>query len=395
MQPLVKTALLEELDRLRSQGLYRTLRRVDGEQGSSVAVDGKRRILLCSNNYLGLANHPALKKAASEALERFGCGSGASRLISGTMALHQDLEERVAAFKGTEAALIFNSGFQANTGIIPALVEREDAVFSDALNHASIIDGCRLSRAKVHIYRHCDPDHLGSLLQREAQARRKLIVTESVFSMDGDLAPLADIVSHAERYGALLMVDEAHATGLFGPHGAGLAQELGLQDGVDIQMGTFSKALGSFGAYVAGSKAMIELLVNRARPFIYSTSLPPPVLGASLAAVDLVEKDRSLRDSLWSNVRFAKQELASLGLGKEAAESPIFPIVIGDPEKTLQAATALDERGVFVQAIRPPTVPAGTSRLRLTVMATHSRQELQTALIALSEVLRLSGPKDG
>jgi glycine C-acetyltransferase len=385
----------QELDRLRTEGLYRTLRRVEGAQESSVVLEGQRRLLLCSNNYLGLANHPVLKKAASIALDRYGCGSGASRLISGTMELHQALEDRVASFKRTQASLIFNSGFQANIGIISALMGPGDLILSDALNHASIIDGCRLSRADVWIYRHRDLNQLETLLQKGMQKKKRLIVTESVFSMDGDLAPLREIVELSEKYGTLLMVDEAHGTGVFGESGGGLVEAHGLQERVPIQMGTFGKALGSFGAYVAGPSTMIELLVNRARSFIYSTSLPPTVLAASYAAIDLVEEDRLRRENLRGNTRFLSEGLVRLGLAKKEAQSPIFPIIVGEPERAVALGQKLYERGIFVQPIRPPTVPPGTSRIRLTVMATHSQGELESALKALSEVSSEMGGLSG
>ena len=351
-------------------------------------IDGRPRLLLCSNNYLGLATHPALKEAAMAALERYGCGSGASRLISGTMELHRALEAKVASFKRAEAALIFNSGFQANLGVISALTGPGDLILSDALNHASIIDGCRLSKAEVKIYRHLDLNQLESFLQRGDENKRRLVVTESVFSMDGDLAPLKEIVTLTEHHGAMLMVDEAHATGIFGESGSGLVQELGLSDRVAIQMGTFSKALGSFGGFVAGSKTLIELLINRARSFIYSTSLPPSVLAASHAAVDLVQRDRWLRDRLWGNVRFLNDGLVRLGILKNGSPSAIFPIMVGSPVAALELGEKLFERGLFVQPIRPPTVPLGTSRLRLTVMATHKHEELERALETLGEVCR-------
>ena len=279
-----------ELRRLREAGLYRTLRRVDGDQGPTLLLDGREVVNFSSNNYLGLANHPALREAAKAAIDRYGCGSGASRLISGNMALHEELEAKIAEFKGTEAALVFNSGFQANTGIIPALVGPDDVVFSDALNHASIIDGCRLARAKIVVYEHCNMDQLQRGLQEAPSDGRKLIVTESLFSMDGDEAPLAEIVELAERYGAVVMIDEAHATGVYEPNGAGLIAKLGLGERVLVQMGTLGKALGGFGAYIAGSRALRELLINRCRSFVFTTSLPPAVMAMGIAAIELGSK---------------------------------------------------------------------------------------------------------
>jgi 8-amino-7-oxononanoate synthase len=280
-----------ELEELARASLYRRLRLVGGEQGPVLTVDGREVLNFSSNNYLGLANHPDLAAAAKDAIDRYGCGSGASRLISGNMTLHEELEAKLAEFKGTEAALVFNSGFQANTGVLSTLAREDDAIFSDALNHASIIDGCRLSRAKTVIYAHCDLDNLEDVLKRAAHARRKLIVTESIFSMDGDQAPLAGIIDLAERYGASVMVDEAHATGLFGALGAGVVAKLGLGDRVLVQMGTLGKALGGFGAYVAGSRPLRDLLINRCRSFIFTTSLPPAVMAMALAAIDLVQRE--------------------------------------------------------------------------------------------------------
>ena len=287
----------KELDSLKQAGLYRTLRRVDGDQGPTLLLDGREVVNFSSNNYLGLANHPALREAAKAAIDRYGCGSGASRLISGNMALHEELEAKIAEFKGTEAALVFNSGFQANTGVIPALVGPDDVVFSDALNHASIIDGCRLARAKIVVYEHCNMDQLQRGLQEAPRDGRKLIVTESLFSMDGDEAPLAEIVELAERYGAVVMIDEAHATGVYEPNGAGLIAKLDLGGRVLVQMGTLGKALGGFGAYIAGSRALRELLINRCRSFIFTTSLPPAVMAMAIAAIELVRKEPERRAS--------------------------------------------------------------------------------------------------
>ena len=290
-----------ELQELKNAALYRTLRSVEGDQGPVLTVDGREVLNFSSNNYLGLANHPKLASAAKEAIDRYGCGSGASRLISGNMTLHEELERRIAEFKGSEAALVFNSGFQANVGILSTLAGDGDAILSDALNHASIIDGCRLSRAKTFVYPHCDLDRLASLLKQAERCRRKLIVTESIFSMDGDEAPLAAIVELAERYGASVMVDEAHATGLFGAGGAGVVAKLGLGDRVLVQMGTLGKALGGFGAYVAGSQALRELLINRCRSFVFTTALPPAVMAMAIAALDLVQSEPERREALWDN----------------------------------------------------------------------------------------------
>ncbi len=375
-----------ELERLKRAGLYRKLRRVEGDQGPTLVVDGREVINFSSNNYLGLANHPALCVAAKSAIDRYGCGSGASRLISGNMTLHEELERKIAEFKGTEAALVFNSGFQANTGIVSTLVGEGDAVFSDALNHASIIDGCRLSRAKMAVYGHLDMNRLEHELKQAPSARRKLIVTETLFSMDGDEAPLADIVRLAERYGAMVMVDEAHATGVYEPNGAGLVAKLGLGEGVFAQMGTLGKALGGFGAYIAGSKALRDLLINRCRSFIFTTSLPPAVMAMAIAAIDLVGKEPGRRKILAYNSERLRAGLRGLGYLLRDSGRQILPLMVGDASRCMELSQRLLERGVFAHGIRPPTVPPGTSRLRITVMATHTAEQINQALKIFAEV---------
>jgi len=369
-----------ELSRLTEAGLYRKLRRVEGDQGPTLILDGREVINFSSNNYLGLANHPALGEAAKSAIDRYGCGAGASRLISGNMTLHEELESKIAEFKGTEAALVFNSGFQANTGVISTLVGKGDAVFSDALNHASIIDGCRLSRAKAAVYAHLDMNQLEHELKQSQSVRRRLIVTESLFSMDGDEAPLADIVDLAERYGAMLMADEAHATGVYEPNGAGLVAKIGLGDRVLVQMGTLGKALGGFGAYVAGSKALRELLINRCRSFIFTTSLPPAVMAMAIAAIGLVEREPQRRQALRGNSAALRGGLAALGYALGGSRSQILPLIVGDAQQCMKLSQRLLDRGVFAQGIRPPTVPPGTSRLRITLMATHTDEQVDQAL---------------
>ena len=336
--------------------------------------------MLSSNNYLGLANHPALTRAAQDALERFGCGAGASRLISGSMELHHELEDRLARLKHTEAALAFPTGYQANVGTLSALMEPGDTILSDALNHASIIDGCRLSRATTLVFRHNDMDHLAELLASCSAAGRRLIVTDSLFSMDGDIAPLAEMSRLARDYDAWLMVDEAHATGVFGPHGAGVVEELGLSSTVEIQMGTLGKALGGFGAYVAGSRHLIDWLVNRARSFVYTTALPPSVAATAIAALDIVAQEPERRRRLWNTTAFLADQLSKLGYKLGNSRSQILPLIIGDAGQTMTLAAALLERGIFAQGIRPPTVPAGTSRIRVTPMATHTTQDMQQAV---------------
>lgn len=367
--------LAGRIEDLRRQGRYRRLR----------ILAGRAPVLdLSSNNYLGLAGHPALKRAAAEALERHGCGAGASRLLSGTLPLHAELETALAAFKRTEAALVFGSGYHANLGVIPALAGPGDTVLSDELNHASIIDGCRLSRARVQAFRHRDVGHLEELLAA-APAGQRLIVTDSVFSMDGDLAPLEAIVTLARRYHGWVMVDEAHATGVFGPGGAGVVEALGLQGQVEIQMGTLSKALGSFGAYVAGSRALIDWLINRARSFIFSTALPPSILGAARAALAIVRDEPERRRRLWDNARRLSEGLSRLGYRLGDTASPIVPVLIGDEARTMALSAALLERGVFAQGIRPPTVPPGTARLRVTPTAVLTDADLERALLAFAE----------
>ena len=372
---------------IRGRGLYRHLRTIDGPEDAEVVVDGRRALLFCSNNYLGLANDPAVVGAAQGAAERYGAGSGSSRLISGTLAIHAKLEEQIAQWKGAERALVFSSGYHANLGAIQTLVGRGDLVLSDELNHASLIDGCRLARADVRVYPHKDLEALEREL-RAASARRVLIVTDSVFSMNGDRAPLVEICDLAERHGAAVMVDEAHGTGVMGPSGSGLVEELDLRGRVLVEMGTLSKALGSFGAYVAGSRALTELLVNRARTFIFTTGLPPAAVGAAAAAIDIVQREPERRSRLWRNARALHRAIAAAGIATVPLESPILPIVLGDEARTMRACERLLERGVFVQGIRPPTVPEGTSRLRVTVMATHTEEQIERAGRALAETIQ-------
>ena len=386
--------LQTELENLRDKGLYRSLRRVAGDQGSTLFIDGREVINFSSNNYLGFANHPALRTAAKNAIDRYGCGSGASRLISGNMTLHEELEDKISELKGTEAALVFNSGFQANTGVIPVLVGEGDVILSDALNHASIIDGCRLSRSKVVVYGHCNMDQLELALKQAPIGGRKLIVTESLFSMDGDEVPLADIVGLAEKYGAIVMVDEAHATGVYEPNGAGLVAKLGLGERILIQMGTLGKALGGFGAYIAGTKALRELLINRCRSFIFTTSLPPAVMAMGIAALDLLKKEPERRQKLRDSCEQLRAGLNALGFTLGNSQSQILPLMVGDATRCMLLSESLLENGVFAQGIRPPTVPAGTSRLRITLMATHAQEQIEQALKIFAEVARTSRIED-
>ncbi|MBI4464891.1 MAG: 8-amino-7-oxononanoate synthase [Acidobacteria bacterium] len=377
----------ETLDVLKQAGQWRKLRDLEGAPGPRILLNGRSVLLLCSNNYLGLATEERVKQAAHEALDALGCGATGSRLISGNLEPYRTLEQELAEFKGTEAALVFPSGYQANLGTVSALVGAGDCIFSDALNHASLIDGSRLSGAEVLVYGHCDPDHLEDKLAQRATARRKLILTESVFSMDGDLAPLNDLVLLAKKYGALLMVDEAHATGVFGPTGAGRIEELGLQQQVDIQMGTFSKALGSLGGYIAASQDLVSYLIQRARSFVFTTGLPPAVLAASTAALRIVSQEPESREKLWRNARRLRNGLEQMGFELGPSQSQILPLLLGEERRTMTAGRFLLRHGVFVQGIRPPTVPVGTARLRISATAAHSEAEVEEALEAF---MRLS-----
>jgi glycine C-acetyltransferase/8-amino-7-oxononanoate synthase len=371
-----------ELAELEARGLNRTLRTVDG-QGPRAVVEGREVLLLCSNNYLGLAGHPALLEAAAAATWRYGAGSGASRLVSGTLPPHARLEERLAEFKGTEAALLFNSGFAANTGILQGLFGPEDTIFSDELNHASLIDGCRLSRARTVVYPHGDYGTLERLMVAEAPRRqgRWLVVSDGVFSMDGDVAPLPALCELKERFDALLMVDDAHGTGVLGAGGRGTGEHFGCLERIDLHMGTLGKALGCAGAYLAASRVVIDTLINRSRPFIFSTSLPPAVPASALAAIDIVAgaEGLQLRTDLQRNrARFAGR-LQAAGLDLLCSTTQIVPVLTGAPAPTMAITRSLLTDGIFLQGIRPPTVPEGTCRLRATVMASHDPDELEAA----------------
>ncbi len=375
-----------ELDALAARGLRRALEPLGSPQGPVVEVDGRALVNLCSNDYLGLAAHPAVRVAAADAVARAGAGSGAARLVAGDLPVHRALEARLAAWKGREAALLFGAGYLANAGVPAALVGRHDAIFSDELNHASIVDGCLLARAELVRYRHGDADELAGLLAR-SRARRKLVITDAVFSMDGDAAPLRELADACDRHGAMLYVDEAHSAGVLGPGGAGLAAALGVSDRVDVHMGTLGKALGAFGAYVAGDRRLIELLVSRARTFVFTTALPPAACGAALAALDLVAAEPERRDRLQELGARMKAGLAAMGFDVSRVVSPIFPVVLGTEARALAAARALRERGFFVRAIRPPTVPRGTSRLRVALSAAHAPAQVDGFLAALADVL--------
>ncbi len=378
-------AFRDDIARVRAAGLYRELRPTQGRVDTWVEIEGRRALLLCSNNYLGLAGHPALADAAARVAHEYGVGAGASRLISGSLAIHHALEQRLATLKHTTGALLFPSGYQANLGAISALVGHGDAIFSDALNHASIIDGCRLSRAAVHVFPHRDMTALAALL-RDAPARRRLIVTDSVFSMDGDHAPLHEICALAADTGAMVMLDEAHATGVFGSSGGGLAEALGVHDGITVHVGTLGKALGCAGAFVAAAPAVIELLVNRARTFIYTTALPPPTVGAVDAALDIVAREPERRATVLTRAATLRAGLEDMGFDVPPGEGPIVPVIAGDSARAMAWSRALLERDVFVQAIRPPTVPDGTARLRVTVMATHTEDDIAHAIEAFASL---------
>lgn len=384
-----------ELENLAERGMLRSLRTVETAQGPHVRVDGRDVLLLCSNNYLGLAGHPALVQAAQEATARYGAGSGASRLVSGSMLPHVRLEERIASFKGTERALLFNSGYAANTGILQGLFGPDDVIFSDALNHASIIDGCRLSQARTVVYPHADAGALEALMNTEASDRRGrwLIVTDGVFSMDGDRAPLPELVRLKERFDALLMVDDAHGTGVLGATGRGTGEEFGCLDRIDLHMGTFGKALGCAGAYLAAAGAVIDILINRSRSFIFSTSLPPAVAASAAVAIDLLESPEGAgrRSDLLRNRRVFAGRLLAEGVDLLASTTQIVPVLTVDPKPTMQAAEVLLERGIFLQGIRPPTVPEGKCRLRATLMADHHPAELAQAAETILVVLEEAG----
>jgi glycine C-acetyltransferase/8-amino-7-oxononanoate synthase len=385
----------ERLMELEHLGRSRRLRLVSGPQGPTVLLDGQPVLLLCSNNYLGLADHPRVCEAAAEAAMRWGVGAGASRLISGTMTVHRRLEERLAAFERRQACLLFGSGYLANIGVIGALAGRGDTVFSDELNHASIVDGCRLSRAEIVVYRHGDVEHLLWSMRRHGGRReersRRLIVTDSVFSMDGDVAPLEELVELTQACGARMAVDEAHAIGTFGPEGRGALANAGLEGEVDAIVGTLGKALGSYGAYVCGDEEMIRYLINTSRSFIFSTAPPPPAAAGALAALELLQERPHRVERLRANARVLRRALAAEGFPVAEDDMHIVPLVVGDERDAVRLCQEAIERGVFAQAIRPPTVPAGTSRLRLAAMASHTASDMRMAAAVLAAAARKLG----
>lgn len=378
----------EELATLRQQGLYTNIRTIDSPQGPWLTVDGKRVLNFCSNNYLGLANEPRLRRAAEQAIERFGVGPAAVRTIAGTLTLHIELEQRLAHFKGAEATIAFQSGFNSNLGTIPALVGKDDVIFSDELNHASIIDGARLSGAKIVRYSHNDAEALDDVIGKTEGYRRAIIITDGVFSMDGDISPLPQIVEVAERHDLLLMVDDAHGEGVLGRGGRGIVDHFGLHGRVDVEVGTLSKAFGVVGGYVAGNKEIVDWLHQRGRPFLFSSATTPADTAACLAAIDILETSTELVDRLWANTRYFKQEMKRLGFDTGRSETPITPVMLGEAPLAQAFSRQLFEDGVFAMAIGYPTVPQGKARLRVMISAAHTRDDLKNGLEAFEKVGR-------
>lgn len=371
----------EELDALKAEGLGRAMPIFTCASGAYMKIGKKKLLNLCSNNYLGLADDSRIKNAAIKAIREFGVGSGASRLVSGSTILHQRLERELARFKKQEACLVYACGYSANLGIISSLVNRSDIVFSDRLNHASIIDGIILSRAELARYPHKDLNVLEGLLKKNSHYKNKLIVSDSVFSMDGDIAPVPELIALARKYGCLLMLDEAHATGVLGKNGRGVLEHFGVScDERIIQMGTLSKAIGALGGFVCGSKDLIKYLINRSRSFIFSTALPAALCASAIEAIDIIEKDGSFRKRLWDNANFLRKGLQSLGFDTLASQTPIIPVLTREPKLTMDFSRELFKEGIFVQGIRPPSVPEGSCRLRLTVTASHTKDDLKFAL---------------
>jgi glycine C-acetyltransferase len=383
--------LTAELSSLKAQGLYRKLRILEDEQKPKTTFDHRSVVNLSSNNYLGLTTHPRLREAALEATRKYGVGTGSVRTIAGTMDIHMELERRLADFKKTEAVVVFQSGFAANAGTVSAVLGKDDVVISDELNHASIIDGSRLSRAAIKVFPHKDVDAARRILQSLPAAQRKLLITDGVFSMDGDLGPLPALCDLAEEFGCIMMVDDAHASGVFGTNGRGTVDHFGVHGRVDIQVGTLSKAVGVLGGYVAGSHALIEFLYHRARPFLFSTSHPPGVAAACIAAVDVLLDEPQIIERLWENTRFFQDGLKALGFNTGASEGPITPVIVGDGALAMKLSDQLFQAGVFAQGIAFPTVAVGKARVRTIVTATHTRDELQFALDAFSKVGRQLG----
>jgi glycine C-acetyltransferase len=386
MRPNPLQFLTDELDTLRQQGLYRPLRILESEQAAHATFDHTSVVNLSSNNYLGLTTHPKLRDAALDAVRTFGAGSGSVRTIAGTMELHMELERRLAAFKNVEAVVVFQSGFTANAGTVSAILTKEDVVVSDELNHASIIDGCRLSRAAIKVFPHKDADAARTILKELPAGQRKLLITDGVFSMDGDLGPLPALCDVAEEFGAIMMVDDAHASGVFGRQGRGTVDHFDCHGRVDVQVGTLSKAVGVLGGYVAGTKDFIEFLYHRARPFLFSTSHPPAVAAACIAALDVLEQEPQWMQQLWDNTTYFKAGLQRLGFNTGRSESPITPVIVGEAPMAAAMSDRLFQAGVFAQSLGFPTVPRGQARLRTIVTATHTRQDLDYALEMFGKV---------
>jgi glycine C-acetyltransferase len=375
----------QEIEELKRQGVFRPLRVLSSPQGPRAVIDGKSVINMSSNDYLGLANDPRLKKAAIAATERWGAGTAAVRTIIGTMEMHLELERRLAKFKGTEACIVFQSGFTCNSGVIPVLVGEGDVIISDALNHASIIDGCRLTRAEIRRYAHKDMAELEQQLRDTQNYRRRLVITDGVFSMDGDIAPLPEIARLCKKYDAISYVDDAHSSGVLGKNGQGSVHHFGLQGQIDVQVGTLSKAVGVLGGYVATTRGLVDLLIHRGRPFLFSTSHPPAVTAAAIEAVDIMEHEPELIARLWDNARTFKEGLKALGFDTGKSETPITPVIIGEERAAMEFSDRLFENGVFAQGIAFPTVPRGQARVRTIVSAAHSKDDLQEALDAFAK----------
>ena len=379
----------EELDNLEESGLYNRIRTLSSPQGAWLVVDGKRCLNFCSNNYLGLANHPRVVRAAQEAMDKFGVGPGAVRTIAGTMDLHNQLEERLAVFKGVEAAITFQSGFNANLAAIPALVGKEDVIFSDELNHASIIDGCRLSRAKIIRFSHANAENLEKQLQENrARYPRALVITDGVFSMDGDIAPLDKIYEVTQDYDAVLMVDDAHGEGVLGRGGRGIVDHFDLHGKVDIEMGTMSKAFGVVGGIIAGNRLVVEWLRQRGRPFLFSSAMTVPDTAACIASIDLLEESTDLVDKLWENTRYFKGEMGQLGFDTGASVTPITPVMLGEAPLAQKFSRDLFDNGVFAMSIGFPTVPRGKARIRVMISASHEKDDLDQGLEIFAKVGR-------
>src|SRR5499427_8261400 len=391
MRPDPLAYLTAELNALKEQGLYRKLRILEDEQKAQTTFDHRSVVNLSSNNYLGLTTHPRLRERALEATRKYGVGTGSVRTIAGTMDIHMELERRLADFKKTEAVVVFQSGFTANAGTVSAVLSKDDVVVSDELNHASIIDGCRLSRAAIKVFPHKDMDAARKILRSLPASQRKLLITDGVFSMDGDLGPLPQLCSLAEEFGCIMMVDDAHASGVFGRNGRGTIDHFDVHGRVDIQVGTLSKAIGVLGGYVAGTRALIDFLYHRARPFLFSTSHPPSVAATCIAAFDVLEQEPERMEKLWENTRFFQSGLKSLGFNTGMSEGPITPVIVGDGALAMKLSDQLFQRGVFAQGIAFPTVAVGKARVRTIVTATHTRDELQFALDAFASVGRALG----